>query len=52
MAGLNVRSWLTEFLNSCAANGGRVPAEVASFLPWSMSQERRRALVLERDDSS
>jgi transposase len=52
IAGLNVRTWLTEFLNYCAENGGRVPADVASFLPWSMSQERRRALALDRDDSS
>lgn len=52
MAGVNARGWLTEFLNSCAAEGGRVPSDVASFLPWSMSQERRRALALDRDDTS
>jgi transposase len=52
MAGLNVRSWLTEFLNHCAEDRGRVPSDVASFLPWTMSPERRRALALDRDDSS
>src|SRR4051794_24608689 len=52
MAGGNVRSWLTEFLNHCAEDRGRVPSDAASFLPWTMSPERRRALALDRDDSS
>ena len=52
MAGLNVRSWLTEYLNCCAENGGQVPSEIASFLPWSMPPEKRRALALDPDDSS
>lgn len=54
MAGLNVRSWLTEYLTRCAENGGQVPSDVATFLPWNMSPQRRVALALnpDRDDSS
>ena len=52
MAKLNVRSWLTWFLESCAENGGRVPADIDPFLPWTMSEEKRHALALDPDDSS
>ena len=52
MAKLNVRTWLTWFLESCAENGGQVPADIAPFLPWTMSEEKRRALALDPDDSS
>ena len=52
MAKLNVRSWLTWFLESCAENGGQVPADIDPFLPWTMSEEKRRALALDPDDSS
>ena len=52
LAKLNVRTWLTGFLESCAENGGQVPADIDPFLPWNMSQEKRRALALDPDDSS
>jgi transposase len=52
MAGLNVRTWLTEFLNSCAEHGGRAPADVAPFLPWTMTPEQRRAMTQDPHDSS
>lgn len=52
MAGVNVRSWLTWYLESCAEHGGRVPSDIESFLPWTMSQEKRRAIALDPDDSS
>ena len=52
MTGLNVRSWLTWFLESCAENGGRVPSDITPFLPWTMSQEKRRAMAIDPDDSS
>jgi transposase len=52
MAKLNIRTWLTEFLESCAENGGRVPSDFDPFLPWKMSEERRRKLALDPDDSS
>ncbi len=52
LSNINVRKWLTWFLQSCAQNGGQVPADINSFLPWNMSQERRRELALDPDDSS
>jgi transposase len=52
MAKLNVRTWLTWYLESCAENGGQVPADITPFLPWTMSEEKRRVLALEPDDSS
>ena len=52
MAKLNVRSWLTWFLEGCAENDGQVPSDIAPYLPWTMSQEKRRALALDPDNSS
>jgi transposase len=52
MAKLNVRTWLTWYLESCAENGGQVPANIDPFLPWTMSEEKRRVLALDPDDSS
>jgi transposase len=42
--GLNPRRWLTWYLESCAAAGGRVPEDIQPFLPWNLSDERRLAL--------
>jgi transposase len=52
LSGINVRKWLSWFLPSCAQAGGKVPADIDPFLPWNMSQETRRALALDPDDSS
>jgi transposase len=52
LAKLNIRKWLTWYLHSCAANGGQVPRDPASFLPWTMSREKRLELALDPDDSS
>src|SRR4051794_25077012 len=52
MARLNIRTWLTLFLESCAQNGGRVPSDIDPFLPWKMSEQRRREMALDPDDSS
>jgi hypothetical protein len=41
---LNPRRWLTWYLESCAAAGGKAPAEIQPFLPWNLSDERRSAL--------
>ena len=40
MNGIDVLRWL----DACAANGGRVPEDLSPWLPWSMSDERRRVL--------
>lgn len=43
---LNPRLWLTWYLESCAAAGGKAPADIEPFLPWNLSAERRAALAL------
>jgi transposase len=41
MAGLNVLTWLTAYLDECGRNGGKPPAGPAlqGFLPWNASPE-------------
>jgi transposase len=51
LCGLNVRKWLTWFLQSCAENGGQAPADITPFLPWELSAERRAALTRETPES-
>ena len=43
--GMNALRWLEAWLGECAANGGRPPQNLSAWLPWSMSEERRRALL-------
>ena len=43
--GIDVRRWLEAWLQACAKNGGRPPEDLSEWLPWSMSEERRRALM-------
>lgn len=49
---INIRAWLTWFLESCAENGGRVPSDIDPFLPWKMSVEKRREMTIDPTDSS
>ena len=42
MNGIDVLRWLQAWLTACANNGGRPPDDLSSWLPWSMSEERRR----------
>jgi transposase len=42
---LNPRRWLTWYLESCAAAGGKPPADLESFLPWNLSDHCRRELA-------
>jgi transposase len=42
---LNSRHWLQEYLTACAELGGTAPADLTPFLPWSMSEDRRRQLA-------
>jgi transposase len=42
---LNPRHWLQEYLTACAESGGTAPADLTPFLPWSMSEDRRRQLA-------
>jgi transposase len=41
---LNPRRWLTWYLESCAAAGGKAPEDIEMFLPWNLSDERRWTL--------
>ncbi len=43
--GIDVRRWLQAWLQACANNGGRPPDDLSPWLPWSMSEERRRFLT-------
>ena len=43
--GIDVRRWLEAWLQACAKNGGQPPDDLSPWLPWSMSEERRRALM-------
>jgi transposase len=51
-AKINSRKWLTWFLESCAENGGQVPVDIDPFLPWKMTDEQRREIGLDPNDTS
>ena len=38
--GLNLRTWLTAYLQACADNGNKPPAGIGAFLPWQMDATR------------
>jgi transposase len=42
---INPRLWLTWYLESCAAAGGKATDDIQPFLPWNLSSERRKALA-------
>ena len=42
MNGIDVRRWLEAWLKACAKNGGKPPDDLSPWLPWSMSEKRRR----------
>jgi transposase len=37
--GINLRTWLNDYLCACAKLGGNAPADISAFLPWNMSPE-------------
>jgi hypothetical protein len=41
---LNPRKWLTWYFEHCAAAGGKVPANIQLFLPWNLSEEKKKEL--------
>jgi transposase len=53
---INPRVWLNAYLQECAEAGGQAPTELAPFLPWQMSPEKRQEWSLEKskdpEDSS
>ena len=42
MHGIDVLRWLEAWLTACANNGGRAPDDLSPWLPWTMSEARRR----------
>ena len=42
MNGIDVLRWLEAWLTACAENGRMPPDDLSPWLPWSMSEERRR----------
>ena len=45
MNGINILSWLDAWLAACAENDRKPPDNLSPWLPWSMSEERRRELM-------
>ena len=43
--GIDILSWLDTWLAACAENDRKPPGDLSSWLPWSMSEERRRELM-------
>lgn len=49
---INPRVWLTEYLEACARAGGKPPDNREDFLPWKMTEARRKEWSLEREKES
>ena len=45
MNGIDILSWLDTWLAACAENDRKPPDDLSPWLPWSMSEERRRELM-------
>ena len=45
MNGIDILSWLDAWLAACAENDRKPPGDLSSWLPWSMSEERRCELM-------
>jgi len=46
ICGLNVRTWMSHYLDHCANLGGRAPhkEEIKEWMPWNMSEEKRQEM--------
>ena len=42
---LNPHHWLYSYLSACAELGGKAPTDLSGFLPWQMSEARKRQLA-------
>ena len=45
MHGIDVLRWLEAWLTACAENSRQPPDDLSPWLPWSMSEERRREFM-------
>ena len=43
--GIDILRWLEAWLTDCAENGRKPPDDLSSWLPWSMSEERRQRFI-------
>ena len=43
--GIDVRRWLEAWLTACAKNSGKPPDDLSPWLPWTMSEGRRRSFT-------
>ena len=43
--GIDILRWLEAWLEACAENGCQPPDDLSQWLPWSMSEERRREFM-------
>ena len=43
--GIDILRWLQAWLDACTNNGSKPPEDLSPWLPWSMSEERRRELT-------
>ena len=48
MNGIDVLRWLQAWLEACAKNGRKPPHDLSPWLPWSMSEDRKRAFMTPR----
>ena len=46
--GIDVLRWLQAWLAACTDNGGRPPHDLSPWLPWSMSEDRKRTFMTPR----
>ena len=46
--GINVLRWLEAWLTACAHNGAQPPDDLSPWLPWSMSEDRKRNFMTPR----
>lgn len=45
---INPKRWLTDYLECCAQNQGQPPENVASFLPWNLSDEQMKKYQMQK----
>ena len=45
---INVLRWLQAWLEACANNDRKPPHDLSPWLPWSMSEDRKRTFMTPR----
>lgn len=41
---INAHTWMSAYLQACADNAQRAPADISGFLPWAMDEARLAAM--------